>query len=504
MTNKTVTEVKNNHIINIASVNCDICHKMIEVPIRKSDKDSEIGGIFRIVAIHQCLNEQIAFLLFFDDFLVLRQKVRTHVTLTDIHESDIFSEDQRRNLRILSGFNYLRKKLKDDLAKVIYGILINQQVVITGEKTSVIPSIESLEIFAKHRRVSIDSWTLDKSTADIIGTKPENAQFYFSSLIVDLENNIVFNGMINDYCIDFIKQIEDISDIETFTRVVEDELIKLIYFAKEFSLIQNFDEIEPYLSALVLEGVDENLLDAIIALSAQLNPFIAQYYRTNLDISDLVDSYEIKPYRLWIFDESNKLESFVKIQEDVPINFKEDLIIDRIERLPDQCDLQLNLFEYFTPLNHYILAANLKQKTLLCFPRFNEDNNIIANTLEFANDNLNKIQSDDNEYDIRQIIIHNWLNKKEDIVLSEQYISILDIRSILPTVMEQSILESYYFDTDINVDNLKQLITELIEMLSDEFKSEPKIIHNENLYTIKDVLKDLKADNVNNGDKIEL
>ena len=194
MTNKTVTENKNNQIINIVSVNCDICHKMIEVPIRKSDKDSEIGGIFRIIAIHQCLNEQIAFLLFFDDFLVLRQKVQTHVTLTDIHESDIFSEDQRRNLRILSGFNYLRKKLKDDLAKVIYGILIGQQVVIIGEKNSVIPSIESLEIFAKHRKVSINSWTLVKSNADIIGTKLENSQLYFSSLIVDLENNIVFNG----------------------------------------------------------------------------------------------------------------------------------------------------------------------------------------------------------------------------------------------------------------------------------------------------------------------
>ena len=108
MAHQNITNNKN-QIINICSINCETCQKNIEVPIKRSDKENSSGGIFRIVAIHQCFDEQVAFLLFFDNHLALRQKVVTPVTIAGIQESDIFNELQRASLKLYGGFNFLRK-----------------------------------------------------------------------------------------------------------------------------------------------------------------------------------------------------------------------------------------------------------------------------------------------------------------------------------------------------------------------------------------------------------
>ena len=133
----TSKTTNHNDIINIYSINCDSCQKNIEVPIKKSQKENSSGGIFRIVAIHQCIDEQVAYLLFFDDHLALRQKIVTPVTITGIQESDIFNEFQKTSLKRYGGFNFLRKIFNKDLAKVIYGIILGQQVVVVGNKLEV-------------------------------------------------------------------------------------------------------------------------------------------------------------------------------------------------------------------------------------------------------------------------------------------------------------------------------------------------------------------------------
>jgi len=100
MVHQNITNNKN-EIINICSINCDICQKNIEVPIKKSDKENSSGGIFRIVAIHQCSEEQVAYLLFFDDHLTLRQKVVAPVTLAGIQDSDILIVTSSMNIKEL-------------------------------------------------------------------------------------------------------------------------------------------------------------------------------------------------------------------------------------------------------------------------------------------------------------------------------------------------------------------------------------------------------------------
>ena len=183
-----------NNIINIYSINCDTCQKNIEVPIKKSDKENTTGGIFRIVAIHQCKDEQVAYLLFFDDFLTLRQKVVTPVTIAGIDDSDIFNEFQRTSLKRFGGFNFLRKMFNEQLAKVIYGILLGQQVVVLGNKIEVMASIHSLELFARHRNIIYEPWTEEVSHADLIGTKPERINYYPNSIIVDLSKREILGG----------------------------------------------------------------------------------------------------------------------------------------------------------------------------------------------------------------------------------------------------------------------------------------------------------------------
>ncbi|MHA1213624.1 MAG: hypothetical protein ACTSSH_14350 [Candidatus Heimdallarchaeota archaeon] len=149
----------NSHIISLYSLQCERCHKNIEVPIKASDKEKIAGGIFRIVAIHQCLNEPLAFILFFDGFLTLRQKVTTPVTVAGINEYDYFDDHQKENIKQISGFNYLYKKLQEDLAKVIFGIITGQRIVIIGEKFEVESTINSLKIFAYYPACRIILYT---------------------------------------------------------------------------------------------------------------------------------------------------------------------------------------------------------------------------------------------------------------------------------------------------------------------------------------------------------
>ncbi len=45
-----------NGISYIHHILCEKCQNSIEVPIKRSEKDSAVGGIFRVVVIHQCID----------------------------------------------------------------------------------------------------------------------------------------------------------------------------------------------------------------------------------------------------------------------------------------------------------------------------------------------------------------------------------------------------------------------------------------------------------------
>jgi hypothetical protein len=485
-----------NNIVNIYSINCDTCQKNIEVPIKKSDKENNSGGIFRIVAIHQCSGEQVAFLLFFDDFLTLRQKVVTPVTITGIDESDIFNEFQRTSLKHYSGFNFLRKMFTEELAKVIYGIIIGQQVVILGNKIEVEASIYSLELFAKHRNLICDSWTEEMSHADIIGTKPELAKYYPKSIIVDLSKKEIMRGEENAFALKLLNYLSDVSDIESFEEIIRSEINTVLEITKEFIQIKEFSEIEPYLSTITLEEVPQDVVELVIALSAQLNHFIAQYFRSNYEIEFSKNVEEIKPTRIWFFDFILPEVYFHEITTDLPYNFKEDKIINRIKKLIAHERFNLVFYEYLTPLNHYVIDLQSEKCILFCYPRYKDDTSLIEYTLKFLQNGIqNKYFLEINNHDIVNQIENNWPDDFSSFNLKQEQQILVDVRKQLPVFIEDSILDSYYFRTKVCEPDFKKFITEITDLILKELHSDPEMHHVGNLYTLKGVISDLKADN---------
>ncbi|NPE07391.1 MAG: hypothetical protein GNW80_03830 [Asgard group archaeon] len=492
-------------IINIYSINCDTCQKNIEVPIKKSDKESSSGGIFRIVAIHQCFDEQVAYLLFFDDHLALRQKVVTPVTIAGIQESDIFNEFQKTILKQYGGFNFLRKMFNKDLAKVIYGIILGQQVVIVGNKVEVEASIFSLELFAGHRNFICDSWIEEKSLADIIGTKPDLVKFYPNSIIVDLSKKEIMRGEENSYALSLLNFLYGVSDIETFEEIIKNEINAVLEITKEFILVEELSEIESYLSTLTLEEVPQEVIELVVALSAQLNHIIAHYYRSNYEIISPQKAVEIIPNRIWFFDFILPEVYFYEIKDDLPYNFKEEKILNRIKKLIATERYNLLLHEYFTPMNHYVIDLQSEKCLLFCFPRLEEDTAHIAYILKFLQNGIqNKhFLEQNNQYIIDQIK-DNWLDDFASFKLKPELQILIDVREKLPVFFEDSILDSYYFRTRVCEPDFKKFITEIIDLILKEFHTEPKMHHVDDLYTLKGVISDLKADNASENEKIEI
>lgn len=494
-----------NDIINIYSINCGTCQKNIEVPIKKSQKESSSGGIFRIVAIHQCSDEQVAYLLFFDDNLALRQKVVTPVTIAGIQESDIFNEFQRTSLKLYGGFNFLRKMFNKDLAKVIYGIILGQQVVVVGNKNEVEASIYSLELFAGHRNFICDSWIEEKSLADIIGTKPDSVKFYPNSIIVDLSKKEILRGEENSYALSLLNYLYGVSDIETFEGIIKNEINAVLEITKEFILVKELSEIESYLSILTLEDVPQEVIELVIALSAQLNHIIAQYFTSNYEIPISQNIEEIKPNKLWFFDFIIPEVYSYDIKADLPYNFKDVKILNRIKKLIATDRYNLLFYEYFTPLNHYVIDLHSEKSILFCFPRLKENTFLIDYTLKFLQNGIqNRHFLELNNFDIVNQIKNNWPDDFASFKLKQELQILVEVREKLPILFEDSILDSYYFRTKVCEPDFKKFITEITDLILEEFHSDPEMHHVEELYTLKGVLNDLKADNSKGNEKIEI
>lgn len=479
-----------NAIINIYSINCENCHKTIEIPIKKSDKNSTTGGIFRIVAIHQCEEETLAFLLFFDENLALRQKVITPVTVTDINESDYVDDIQKEMFRLFSGFRFLYKKLKEEIAKVLFGLITGQQIVITGEQNEVEAVIESLLYFAEHRFPFVYSWTDEiLPSADIIGTKSSNVDYYLNALIVDLENNVVINGFSNKFCLELACKINHLSDISTYQQEIRHELNQLRSISHDLIDIKNLNEIDSYLATLGIDLLNEDFIDIVILLTAKINPIVAQYYRINYQSEMSLNLQEIKPMRLWVFNDSLEIIAEPKISFDHLCNYKEVNIISKIMNLLIKNEVVLDLYEFFTPINQFIFFPHSINKVIYCFPRFDDDASIIENTLKFQTDFIDLIKmSSINNQVLSNILIKNWTDKLFSKPIPSTYSNLMNIRKKLPKLIEQSYLESIYLTTSISDKTLRQFITFLLEQLTESIGSEPKLLHKMKLYTITGVI----------------
>jgi hypothetical protein len=145
----------------------------------------------------------------------------------------------------------------------------------------------------------------------------------------------------------------------------------------------------------------------------------------------------------------------------------------------------LDLYEFFTPINQYITFTKSNIKGVYCFPRFENDASIIENALKFQSEHIEKIDINSltNQL-LSNLVIEHWTEKLLTNQIPCDFTYLMEIRKNLPKLIDQSYLESLFIETDISDEDLRPFITFILEQLTESMRSEPKLIHKLNLYTI--------------------
>ncbi|MFW9924471.1 MAG: hypothetical protein ACFFDW_14400 [Candidatus Thorarchaeota archaeon] len=487
---------KENGIIHIHSDNCDRCHKIIEIPIKKSDKESSIGGIFRIAVVHQCEKERIVLLFYFDDFLILRQKVSVPIAQSELKEGEHLDRTKLPDFKKFAGFKFLFKKIGDDLAKAIYAAIIGQQIAIVGDQTEVEPACLAISAFTEHRVCFIDEWTNEYSNADIVGTSSELQNLYLNAVIIDLERNTVRNGLKNDYCRNLIKKLDETLNKEQFESVLDKEINTILSLCQEFAIVRNIDEAEHYISALILEGNDTELLDIILPLTAQINSNIGIYYRKYLDLIQIDSLDLLEPINIWVFNDNFEKHNKIDFsQKDVPLNFREDYFISRLSQIAINKILGQELFEYVTPLHYFITLFSPKINLTFCFPRMSETEKQFSSSLKLCKMMFEEIETKDIFTIYLAEVIQEKLAEiipKEKIILGD-YEHYIELKHELAQTQNYFFLERHYIKSNIKLDNLRKFTESLTNQISMQFNPiDPKIIHQKSNFFITETIPGLQ------------
>ncbi|HUU78137.1 MAG TPA: hypothetical protein VMX55_07290 [candidate division Zixibacteria bacterium] len=499
---------KNNGILHIHSDNCDKCHKSIEVSIKRSDRNSAIGGIFRIVIIHQCLTEKIVIMFFFDDFFVLRQKVSIPVSNSDLKEEDYLDRASLKNTKKFAGFKFLYKRLRSDFAKAIFGVLVGQQIVIAGEEHEVKASCIAISSFTEHRISFIDDWTQDRSDADIVGTQTAFIGLYPEAVIIDLETQKVLNGSLNLYCANLIEELMQSKNEKEYEKKIQDTINLLLTYTQEYSVVLNTDEASDFLTSLAIDGIEQDLLEIILALTAQINPNVGFYYRKYLDIIQY-DSLDIlEPLSIWIYE--NDFIDSRKItyrSRDIPYNLREQKFIERMNKITKHTELKQEVVEFITPLYYFVTIFGKNTNIIFCYPRIPSTEKQFISSLNIFEELIEK----SNTNDLLTVYLSDFIKEKLDNSKTESRLTshkekdLVTIKRTLSKTREYSLLERHYIRSNIREKNLRMLIEELTKQISLKIPNiDPKIIQQNNRFVISETITNIPIFGSSIDEKMDL
>ncbi len=494
-----------NGIGYIHHILCENCGNSIEVPIKKSEKDSAIGGIFRVVVIHQCLDEQIAFMLYFDENLALRQKVSCPVTLAELHQTNLLEKAQFLDAKQHNGFIYLHKKLGEQLAQVIFGAIIGQQIVFLGEKTEVESTCLAITAFTKHRISQVECWTTNKSNAIIIGTKPKNIELYEDSLIVNLPKNHVKNGIENSYCSSILQKLHSTENKKTFFSTIEEQMKLILKNCTDFATVATLEEAEDFLTALVINGLEQGLLTIILPLASQMNHNIANYYRKFIDNIEDDEKKTVEPMSVWINRKPSTVVKKLTLNlKKLPIFTREDILIDILKEISTFKLEDEVIVEYVTPLSYTISFFDNNDFYAFKYARTISEYTLFNNTLLMLNKNLlffSRIQVID---ELNANFLRTKFKEidKGDTTEKSVYTK---MKEILQKNISYSIIERHYISSLIYQKNLKKFTEKITELISKKYRFiDPRIFHYNNLYIIKETISNYKNDKIHAEEKYKI
>ncbi|MHA1156192.1 MAG: hypothetical protein ACTSQK_08800 [Candidatus Heimdallarchaeota archaeon] len=494
-----------NGISYIHHILCEKCQNSIEVPIKRSEKDSAVGGIFRVVVIHQCIDEQIAFMLYFDENLALRQKVSTPVTVAELQQIDLLDKAQLPDMKQYNGFIYLHKKLGAQLAQVIYGAIIGQQIVFLGEKTEVEPTCLAITAFTKHRITQVECWANKKSNASILGTKPKNIDLYEDSLVVNLPKNHVINGIENSYCTSLLQKLHSAGDKDSFFEIIEEEINLILNYCIEYATVKSLDEAEYFLTALALDDLEQDALTIILPIASQMNHNIANYYRKYNDSRENNEKKSLEPMIAWVYRKTTEeIKKFILNPKKLPIFTQEDLYIEALKTISTIKLVDEIIIEYITPLSYTISFFDNYDFYAFNYARTTSEYILFNNTLNMLNRNLEFFSRTQVITDLNAKFLSDKFKEINSLDITEKSVY-TKMKEILHENDPFAVIGRHYISSIICKKNLKKFAEKITELISKKYNYlDPRIFHYNNLYVIKDTISNYENDQIPVADKVKI
>ncbi|MEA2070033.1 MAG: hypothetical protein U9O98_01945, partial [Asgard group archaeon] len=458
-----ITPKKDNDIIKIFTFTCDKCNKLIEVPIKKSQSSKIIGGIFRIITIHQCNGQKMAVFLFFDDNLILRQKVSSPIISSDINDTKEIAKKEEILDKQVAMIKYLYKTFGDDFAKVINAIFTGEVVIIIGEKLIKKPTCECLKLFAKNRKLEMSSNFNKKSSTDIICMENYPKENFTDSVIIDLKKKKILNGHLNSFCVELLYMIINMEVSEIVREHINNQILKIKKYVNDITKAMSITEADAFFSALGMSDLIPDFVDILLIVSSKINPYIGKYYRMITQ------------------QNNNRLEArkpiLTKIKtKDAKINFKT-IKKDPLFTLEKHNNLFHNYFdkhkkekhqipyftEFSTPLySYYLISIKDHYKGIKSYRSVNNEKNVLTNPFLCLSLPLEtKIQSILKVDEISKKDIYNQLSNRQI-----QYLNSLEIFEHLnKDPWNFSVVIRNFYESPIRIPKIKSLAYSFAELM---------------------------------------
>ncbi len=202
--------------------------------------------------------------------------------------SSTLADDQIR-----TQLEKLNRKIGQDIDKVIFALLGQQQVVFVANDRNLV-ELSLSAVLAYYPLPSVILWTEGPSDCRLVGTRPNQINNYEkNAVIVDIVNNKVIGGEKNEFCSNLFKEAmifaRESSVIESrkfFQQKVSSIFTLLKDLLEILSLEENRQQ-ERFQN--ILEGVNtlegRATIHLLLLMSENLNPLLARKLKKFLDLS---------------------------------------------------------------------------------------------------------------------------------------------------------------------------------------------------------------------------
>lgn len=238
---------------------CDICKEVDTFQIPTKELLPHFGGLYQISTIHHCKeNKEMVMNIVLDRNFAVRQ--------TTVSPFVADREIERWLPEKVTDIRFLVKQIKDS-DRVIQAVLSGRLVVIASNNMTFVKRlVHILELFSPTKFPQSIEWTTEiVKNKKIIGTNLKTAKEYKNAIIVNLDDNKVFNGKPSPYCQQLLEDLITLEP-EGMAYAAKLKIGMLVEFAKMLIELSKEPEIGAKALNLIKRDVSADALELILEM----------------------------------------------------------------------------------------------------------------------------------------------------------------------------------------------------------------------------------------------